>query len=94
MPLLTKNGIAERVYDKRDRGRFALPNRKYRHLDLSSSLDGFEGESEIGRANPKLGGRIQNREGESETGRANLLVSRIVIYAIIDQKRHRRACLR
>jgi hypothetical protein len=38
------------------------------------------------RAEPKLGGRSQNWEGGAIIGRANLLVSRIMMFAIIDRK--------
>ncbi len=54
----------------------------------------MELEPEIGRADPKLGWRTRNWDGGPEIGRANLLVSRIMMFAIIDRKTPLRRCLR
>ena len=53
---------------------------------LAGRTRNWQGEREIGRANAKLGGRTRNWEGEREIGRANLLVSRIMMFTIIERK--------
>ena len=58
--------------EKRLTGRFALPNKR-KDIYTFNMFGGIRG-------------RSQNWEGCTEIGRANLLVSRIMMFAIIDQK--------
>ena len=54
-------------------------NQKYTISGIRTCSAEFEVDPEIGRTKPKFG-------GEAEIGRANLLVSRIILFAIIDLK--------